>query len=52
MISWDDYQEESTATAAPVAPVIDAVVEAVAKAEAIKKTETAAEALKPSRSTG
>ncbi|MEE3241012.1 MAG: ribonucleotide-diphosphate reductase subunit beta [Pseudomonadota bacterium] len=48
MISWDDYQEESTATAAPVAPVIDAVVEAAAKAEAIKKAETAAEALKPS----
>ena len=48
MISWDDYQEESTTTATPAAPVIDAAVEAVAKAEAIKKAETAAEASKPS----
>ena len=48
MISWDDYQEESTTTAAPAAPVIDAAVEAAAKAEAIKKAETAAEASKPS----
>ena len=48
MISWDDYQEESTTTAAPAAPVIDAAVETAAKAEAIKKAETAAEASKPS----
>ena len=48
MISWDDYQEESTTTAAPAVPVIDAAVEAAAKAEAIKKAETAAEASKPS----
>jgi ribonucleoside-diphosphate reductase beta chain len=48
MISWDDYQEESTTTAAPAAPVIDAAVEAATKAEAIKKAETAAEASKPS----
>ena len=43
MISWDDYQEESTITAAPAAPIIDAAVETAAKAEAIKKAETAAE---------
>ena len=48
MISWDDYQEESTTTAAPAAPVIDAAVEAAVKAESIKKAETAAEASKPS----
>ena len=48
MISWDDYQEESTTTAAPAAPVIDAAVEAATKAAAIKKAETAAEASKPS----
>ncbi|MDG2473289.1 MAG: ribonucleotide-diphosphate reductase subunit beta [Pseudomonadales bacterium] len=42
MISWDDYQEESTTTT-PAAPVIDAAVEAAAKAEAIEKAETAAE---------
>ena len=48
MISWDDYQEESTTTAAPAAPVIDAAIEAAAKAEAIKKAETAGEASKSS----
>ena len=48
MISWDDYQEESTITAAPAAPIIDAAVETAAKAEAIKKAETAAEESKDS----
>ena len=43
MISWDDYQEESTITAAPAAPIIDDAVETAAKAEAIKIAETAAE---------
>jgi len=46
MISWDDYQEESTTTTTPAAPVIDAAVEAAAKAEAIEKAETAAETKK------
>jgi ribonucleoside-diphosphate reductase beta chain len=46
MISWDDYQEESTTATTPAAPVIDAAVEAAAKAEAIEKAGTAAETKK------
>lgn len=53
MISWDDYQEESTTTVTPAAPVVEAAVskaaaEEIAEAAEIKTTQAATEAAAPS----
>ena len=53
MISWDDYQEESTTTVTPAAPVVEAAVskaaaEEIAEAAEITTTQAATEAAAPS----